>query len=181
MPHCVGLVVWYVGDVSLLRVLAIKTCMIYVVPASKTVHQVVMFLDIVTERLLLIVALSWVMALLTSILPLLVWWLVVGHVGTGSKILLPLLPIWIVILVFLFTPFTRVRSAASSTMRWALWYPMLLLGWHSLCFMCRWLECDCLWWLLSLECWCRRCEICIVRRRLRCVSRRRLFRCTAHL
>ena len=107
-----------------------------VVTASKTVHQVVMFLDLVSERLLLIAALSWVLALLASSLPLLVWWLwiatlfvlVVGHIGAGSKMFLPVLAIRIVILVFIFSPFTRVRSASSSTLTWALWYPLLLLG-----------------------------------------------------
>ena len=100
-PHCVGLVAFHVGGVPLLRALEIKTYVIYVVPASKTVHQVVMFLDLITKWLLLIAALSWVLALLAllaSSLPLLVWWLVVDHVRAGSKILLPLLVIWIVIL-----------------------------------------------------------------------------------
>ena len=74
-----------------------------------------MLLDIVTKRLLLNAALSWVLALLASSLPLLVWLcvatlilLVVGHVGAGSKILLLLLAIRIVILAFLFSPFTRI-------------------------------------------------------------------------
>ena len=110
-PQCVCLVTWHVRDVPLLRALALKTCVIYVIPASKTVNQVVMFLVLVTDKFLLIAALSGVLALLASSLPL----LVVGHVGAGSEILLPLLAIWIVILAFLFTSFTRNRSAASST------------------------------------------------------------------
>ena len=108
MPRCVGLVSWHVGYVPCLHVLAFKPCVIHVVPASKTVHQVVILLDLVTERLLLITVLSWMLALLASSLPLLVWWWVVGHVGAGSEILLPLLDIWIVILAFLFMPFTPV-------------------------------------------------------------------------
>ena len=115
-PHCVVLVACHVGAVPLLRALALKTCVIYVVPASKTVHQVVMFLYLVTKRLLLIAALSWMLDLMASSLTLLVWWLcvatvtvlVVHHVGDGSKILLPLLAIWIVILAFLFMPLTRI-------------------------------------------------------------------------
>ena len=111
-----GLVACHVGDVPLFCTLALKPRVIHVVPASKTVHQFVMLLILVTKRLLLIVALSWVLTLLSSSLPLLFWWLciatlvvlVVGHVAASSKILLPLLAIWILILAFLFTPFTRV-------------------------------------------------------------------------
>ena len=92
-PHFVGLVAWHVGDVPPLRALALKTCVIYVVPASKTVHQVVMFFNLVTGRLLLISELSWVLVLLDSSLKLLVWWLcvatvtvlVVGHVVAGPN------------------------------------------------------------------------------------------------
>ena len=69
-----------------------------------------MLLDLVTERLLLTAEFSWVLAVLASSLPLWVWWLCVstlmvffvGHVGVGSKILLLLLAIHIVILAFLF-------------------------------------------------------------------------------
>ena len=63
-----------------------------------------MLFDLVTERLL-IAALSWVLDFLVKILTSWVWWLCmatwlvgfIGHVGAGSKILLPLLAIWIVI------------------------------------------------------------------------------------
>ena len=65
-----------------------------------------MFLDLVTERLLLISALSWVLVLLVSSLSL----LVVGHAGAGYKILLPLLAIWIVILAF----FLRLLPASEA-------------------------------------------------------------------
>ena len=64
-----------------------------------------MFLDLVTERLLLTAALSWVLAFLARSLPSWVWWLCVAtliDVGAGSEILLPLLAIWIVILASLF-------------------------------------------------------------------------------
>ena len=75
-----------------------------------------MLLDLVTERLLLTAALSWVLDLLASSLPLWVWWLCVatlmllfvGQVGAGSEILLPLLALRIVILAYLFSSFTCV-------------------------------------------------------------------------
>ena len=65
-----GLVTWHVGGVPLLHTLALKTCVIYVLSASKTVHKVVLFFNLVTKRLLLIEALSWVLALLAISLPL---------------------------------------------------------------------------------------------------------------
>ena len=74
-PQCVGLFAWHIGDVPLLCALALKPRVIHVIPASKTVHQVVMLLNLVTKRLVLIAALSWVLELLASSMPLLVWWL----------------------------------------------------------------------------------------------------------
>ena len=67
-----------------------------------------MLLDLVTKKLLLTAALSWVLALMVRSTPSWVWWLCVailmvlfvGHVGAGSEILLPLLAIWIVIMAF---------------------------------------------------------------------------------
>ena len=95
------------------RALALEPCVIHIVSTSKTVHQIVMLLDLVTKRLLIVV-LSWVLELLDRSVPSWVWWLCVatlillfvGHVGAGSEILLPLLAVWIVMQAFLFYSFT---------------------------------------------------------------------------
>ena len=91
--------------------------MIHVVSKSKTVHQIVMLLDLVIERLLIAV-LSWVLDLFARSLPSWVCWLCVatlmllfvGHIGAGSEILLPLLSVRIVILAFIFLLLTAFEA-----------------------------------------------------------------------
>ena len=69
--HRVGMVPWHVGDVAFFGALTLVSHVVHVVTDSETVEEVVMFLYFVAKWLIL-AALCWVLALLSSWLPLLV-------------------------------------------------------------------------------------------------------------
>ena len=115
--------------------------------------------------------LRWVAALAT---------LVVRHIRTCSKILLPLSAFGIVLLAPILPPFPRVGTAAPTALLMSLCWPLLLLGLHP-CLLLWWLEGNDCWWNLSLECWNIWGEVGRLNLLMWHVSRRGLCGVAAHL
>ena len=127
-PHCVGLVPWHVGDVTLFGAIKLVSRVVHVVTASETVEEVVVFLYFFAKWLML-VELCWVLALLYSWLPLLVgWWcistfpiMIICHVWARAKMFFPLLAIGIVVPPPILSPLACIGRADSSALTQALW------------------------------------------------------------